>query len=244
MPRRQRTHLGHESFLRLPMYDEHGAVLSPTVSLHMALEEGPISEAHLLQLAAEYDDANLVHNTLQRLGCIRVRQDDGTVMVMLSDEPAPNTAIPPGAEHDGSPVPPTRSISANGGSRVTTPEGTATFAVGMGDQRSTALDDYFDAGGDLVPWKEATRAGASIGDLSIVHRGAERFVRKSDLDTFLSNRRRSNAAGAQAKITAKIDEATEQRSQAVEAAARGRQAGREFKRLRSEQIISQTKRIA
>src|SRR4051794_21327167 len=155
----KRTYIGHESFLRLPLYAEDGTVLSPTVSLAALLEDGPVPERDLLQLAQEFDHPEVIPNTLAKLGAIRVRQDDGTVLVMLSDEPSFKHAIEPGTDNDGMPSPRPTSTSAAGGSRVSISEGSASLAVSFADHHSSALDDYERTGnlGAMVPLREATR---------------------------------------------------------------------------------------
>lgn len=238
--------------MTLPLYASDGKTpLSPTVALDLALQDGPIEERHLMQLATEYADPNIVTHTLERLGAIRVRQDDGTVVVTLPQEQDFKFAVMPGAtdkDGEGYPIPPTKATGGSG--KVITSEGSATMAVHFADHRSrpafgtSALDNWETAGGDLIPLREATRQGVSVGDIGIVHRGAERFVRKPELDAFLAKRSRSNPAGAGTKVANAIGKAQQQRAadSAVQGARRGRQAGREYRQIKSDQIIRESRR--
>jgi hypothetical protein len=231
----KKTYIGHESFLRLPLFDANGTVLSPTVSLDLALQEGPIEEKHLLQLAQEYNDPSIVAHTLERLGAVRVRQDDGTVMVELPKEPGFQFAVMPGAtdsDGEGYPIPPTKGI---GGSRVSTREGSAGLAIGFASG-SSALDDWERTGGNLIAWREATRAGVKLGDCQIISRGNERYITKADFDRITAQRRRSAPTGAGRVASNAVSQGKNQRvadskDPHLEAARRGRKASQEYRRL-------------
>src|SRR3954452_19450289 len=125
----KKTYVGSSHYLTLPLYDSNGTVLSPLVSLDLALQDGPIEEKHLLQLAQEYDHPEIIESSLAKLGAIRVRQDDGTVVVTLPKEQDFKFAVMPGAtdkDGEGYPIPPTQDT---GGDRVVTGEGTAGLTI-------------------------------------------------------------------------------------------------------------------
>jgi hypothetical protein len=232
---KQRTHLGASHFMTLPLYASDGKTpLSPTVALDMALQDGPIEERHLMLLAQEYDDPNVVAHTLERLGAIRVRQDDGTVVVTLPDEKQGfRFATEPGTDTEGYPSP--RPSPAGGGSgKIVTSEGTASLSLNFADNRSSALDDYERTGntGAKVPWREATRAGVKMGEMTIVRDAdGKPFVYASDLEAFKGKSQRANPVGAGQKIADKVNEAVTQRSSAHEAAVRARKASQESRRI-------------
>ena len=156
---------------------------------------------------------------------------------------AVNAPLPPGYVIPTPPagLPPTRFEMEDHEAAATAPddadpatEGTPMQLTFASPERkpSSALDDYLDQ--DLVPLREATRAGIKLGDITVIHRGDQRFVRRFDMDAVLSKRRRSNPAGAGAKIAAKISEATEQRANAVSAAQRARAT---IARIQAPQIV-------
>jgi hypothetical protein len=228
----KKTYIGSESFLRIPLYDSNGTVLSPTVALDLALQDGPIPEQHLLQLAQEYTDPSIVAHTLERLGAVRVRQDDGTVMVELPKEASFKFATEPGTDNEGYPYPPTRD-KAGGGDRVVTAEGTAGLTIGFASG-SSALDDWERTGGNLVAWREATRAGVKLGDCQIISRGNERYITKADFDRITAQRRRSAPTGAGSVAAGAVDKGQSERLAAskdpgLANARRGRAASRQYK---------------
>lgn len=88
-------------FARLELHDDTGRVMSPTESLSILLADAGtdgIEESDFMALANQYADPNLLHRTAERLGAVRQRRPDGSIVVCIPPdeiEDKPDDTPPP-----------------------------------------------------------------------------------------------------------------------------------------------------
>jgi hypothetical protein len=158
----KRLYLGDAALARLPLYQESAdgklTPIGPLQSLGVLFDDhdGELSEAAVTTIANGYDDPNTMVAALNKLGAIKVRKESGEVVFRLDEEGGARTG-------SGDSV-----SSTSGPGKISTADGTASMAIGFSS--GSALDGFERTGnlGAKVPWREATRAGAKLGDMTIV----------------------------------------------------------------------------
>jgi hypothetical protein len=214
----KRLYLGDAALARLPLYQESAdgklTPIGPLQSIGVLFDDhgGELSEAAVTTIANGYDDPNTMVAALNKLGAIKVRKESGEVVFRLDEEGGARTG-------NGDSV-----SSTSGPGRVSTADGTASMAIGFSEDPSNG-------GGGLVPLREATRIGMTIGNVEVIRHNGAAFVKRSDFDAFQAKSTRGNPAGAGAKIADKLTEATRQRSTAHQNAVRARKASQESRRI-------------
>jgi hypothetical protein len=197
-PKRKREPSGIRLGRREFPFCDGERVLGPTEALERVLLDDPLSEVEFAHLARAFANPNVLHHAAERLGVIRKRDDDGTIMLHLPsgddkqhDDDAPTTID--AADDDG----PQLVVNLDGGDDATR---------------------YFDASAAdrLTPVRVAQRLLGQpvIGSgLTIVREGNDRFVSTTELEKRLAKQRRVKDAGAAERITNEIADAKERAKQ-------------------------------
>jgi hypothetical protein len=212
---KQQMRLGHSALATIPLYFEGAdgrlSPVGPLQSIGMLLEEqGEVSEQAIQVISQGFDDPSVVATALNKLGAIRVRKESGETVFTLGGDGIPR-------DSDGHDI-------GGGTGKVVTQEGTASMAIGF-------AEDPSNGGGGLVPLRDATRIGMTIGNVEVIRHNGQAYVKRSDFDAFQAKSTRGNPTGAAKVITDKLTEAQDQRSTAHQAAVRARKASQASRKI-------------
>jgi len=195
---------------RLKLVDDDGRVMSPTESIALLLEDGPITDGTLQHLAEQYDDPEVVYGTVERLGAVRRKRDDGGIEIVMQSQTQP---------------PESTERTDDSADDVTVEPPSITFADNREDESSVSpryVNRHMQADNpDAVPVREAQRLlGAPvIGSGLVIFRdenkpaSRERFVSRAALNAKLAQAGRGGKAkGAGETVSQAIDRAQRQRA--------------------------------